>query len=129
LLDGFVAVVEEVEHFAGVELGAAAQPIAAGGLGGGLKIILGGFGDLVLAALGVGEAPVGHVQVGVDEVPGLVCVGEDLAVDGDGSGAVAGVFGEVGDFEAEEEVVGVLFGQAFLDDDGFGVTGVVAQEE
>ena len=50
-------------------------------------------------------------------------------VDGDGAGAVAGVLGEIGDFEAEEIVAGVLVGEAFLDGDGFGVAGVVAEEE
>ena len=129
MLDGFVAVVEEVEHFAGVELGAAAEPVAAGGLGGGEEVVLGGFGDLVLAALGVGQAQVGHVQARFDEVAGFLGVGEDFAVDGDGAGAVAGVLGEVGDLEAEEEVVGILVGEALLDDDGLGVAGVVAQEE
>ncbi len=69
------------------------------------------------------------MKAGFDEVAGLFGVGEDLAVDGDGAGAVAGVFGEVGDFETEEEVVGILIGQTLLDDDGFGVAGVVAQEE
>jgi hypothetical protein len=129
LFDGFVAVVEEIEHFAGVELGAAADPVAAGGLGGGFEVILRGVGDIVLAALGVGETEVGHVKAGFDEVAGLVCVGKDFAVDGDGAGAVAGVLGEVGDFDAEEKVVGVLVGETFLNDDGLEVAGVVAQEE
>jgi hypothetical protein len=129
LLDGLFAVVEQVEHFAGVELGAAAQPIAAGVLGCGEKVVLGGFGDLVLAALGVGQPPVGHVQVRLDKVAGFVCVGENLAVDGDGAGSVARVLGEVGDLDAEEKVVRVLVGEALLDDDGFGVAGIVAQEE
>ena len=129
LLDGFVALVKEVEHLACVELGAAAQPIAAGGLGRDFEIVLCGFGDLVLAALGVSQTPIGHVQVGLDEVAGLLCVGEDLAVDGDGAGAVAGVLGEVGDLDAEEEVAWVLVGEAFLDDDGLGIAGVVAEEE
>ena len=84
---------------------------------------------MVLAALGVGEAEVGHLQAGVDEVAGLLGVGEDLFVDGDGAGAVAGVLGEVGLFEAEEIVVGILDGEAVLDDDGLGVAGVVAEEE
>jgi len=129
LLDGFVALVKEIEHLAGVELGSTAQPIAAGRLGCGEKVVLCGFGDLVLAALGVGQTPIDHVQVGFDEVTGLLRVGEDGLIDGDGARTVAGVLGEVGDLDAEEEVVGVLVGEAFLDDDGFGVAGVVAQEE
>jgi hypothetical protein len=129
LLDGFVALVEEIEHLAGVELGAAAEPVGAGGLSGGEEVVLCGFGDLVLAALGIGESPVGHVEAGIDEVAGLFGVGDDLLVEGDGGGAVAGVFGEVGDFEAEEIVVGILVGETFLDGDGFGVAAVVAQEE
>jgi hypothetical protein len=129
LLDGFFAVVEEVEHLSGVELGAAAEPVAAGGLGGGEEIVLRGVGDFVLAALGVGQAEVGHVEAGFGEVAWLFGVGEDVAVDGDGAGAVAGVLGEVGDLDAEEVVAGVLVGEALLDDDGLGVAGVVAQEE
>ncbi len=93
LLDGFVALVEEVEHLAGVELGAAAEPVGAGGLGGGVEVVLCGFGDLVLSALGVGEAPVGHVKAGFDEVARLLRVGDDLLVESDGSRAIAGVFG------------------------------------
>ena len=129
MLDGFVAIVEEVEHFAGVELGAAAEPVAATGLGGGLQVVLHGVGDVVLTALGVGEAEVSHVEARLDEVAGLFGVGENFAVDGDGAGAVAGVLGEIGDLEAEEIVVGILVGEAFLDDDGLGVAGVVAEEE
>ena len=60
LLDGFVPLVEEIQHLAGVESGAMADPVAACRLGGGKDVVLGGFGDLVLAALGVGEAEVGH---------------------------------------------------------------------
>ena len=56
-------------------------------------------------------------------------VGDDLLVESDGCGAVAGVFGEVGDFEAEEIVVGVLVGETFLDDDGLGIAAVVAEKE
>jgi len=118
--------VEEVEHLSGVELGAATDPVAAGGLGGGEDVVLCGCGDLVLAALGVGEAEVGHVEAWFDEVAGLLCVGEDGVVLGDGAGAVAGVFGEVGDLEAEEVVVGVLVGETFLNDESLGVTGIVA---
>jgi hypothetical protein len=58
------------------------------------------------------------VEAGLEEVAGLFGVGEDLLVDGDGAGAVAGVLGEVGDFETEEIVVWVLVGEALLDDDG-----------
>jgi hypothetical protein len=129
LLDGFGAVVEEVEHLAGVKLGAAADPVAAGGLGGGEDVVLCGFSDLVLASLGVGETEVGHVEARFYEIAGLLCVGEDGVVLGDGAGAVAGVFGEVGDLEAEEVVVRVLVGEALLNDESFGVTGVVAEEE
>jgi hypothetical protein len=129
LLDGSVALVEEVEHLAGVELGSAAEPVGGGGLGGGEEVVLCGLGDLVLAALGVCEAPVGHVEARLDEVAGLFGVGDDLLVEGDGSGAVAGVLGEVGDFQAEDVVVWVLVGEAFLDDDGFLIAAVVTQEE
>ena len=118
VVDGGGAVVEEVEHLAGVELGAAAEPVAAVGLGGGFEVVLGGVLDVVLAALGVGEAEPGHLKAGVDEVAGFVGVGEDGFVDGDGAGAVSGVLGEVGLFEAEEIVVGVLGGEAVLDDEG-----------
>jgi hypothetical protein len=110
LFDSFVSVVEEVEHFAGVELGAATDPVAAGGLGGGGEVALGCTGDVVLATLGVGQAEVGHVQTRVDEVVRLFGVGEDGAVEGDGTGAVAGVLGEIGDLDTEEKVVGVLVG-------------------
>ncbi len=82
LLDGFVALVEEVEHLAGVELGTAAEPVAALGLGGGVEIVFGGFGDEVLAALGVGEAEVGHLEARVDEVIGLAGVFENFFVGG-----------------------------------------------
>ncbi len=68
-------------------------------------------------------------SAGIDEVAGFGGVGEDGFVDGDGAGAVAGVLGEVGLFEAEEVVVGVLGGEAVLDDDGLGIAGVVAEEE
>jgi hypothetical protein len=121
--------VEDVEHFAGVELGTAADPVAAAGLGGSSEIVLCGIGDLVLATLRVGEAEVGHVETRVDEVAGLFGVGENRAVDDDGGGAVAGVLGEVGDFEPEEIVVRKLVGEALLDGDSLGVAGVVAQEE
>ena len=50
------------------------------------------------------------LEARLDEVSGLLCVGEDGAVDGDGAGTVAGVLGEVGDLEAEEVVVGKLVG-------------------
>jgi hypothetical protein len=69
------------------------------------------------------------VQVGFDEVAGFLCVVEDLAVDGDGAGSVAGVLGQVGDLDAEEEVVRVLLGEPFLNDDSLGVAAVVAQKE
>ncbi len=128
-MDGFGALVEEVEHLAGVELGTAAYPVGAGGLGGGFHVVAGGGFDLVLAALGVGEAEPGHVGAGGDEVAGFGGVGEDDFVDGDGGGAVAGVLGEVGLFEAEEIVVGVLDGEAVLDDEGLGIAAVVAEEE
>jgi sugar (pentulose or hexulose) kinase len=71
-LDGFVALVEEVEHLAGVELGALAEPVAAGGLSGGFEVVAGGVGDLVLSALGVGEAEEGHLEAGLVEVAGLL---------------------------------------------------------
>ena len=129
LLYGFVALVKEVEHFSGVELGATAQPIAAGGLSGGEEVVLCCSRDVVLAAFCIGQTPVGHVQAGFDEVAGFLRVGEDLAVDGDGAGTVAGVLGEVGDLDAEEEVARVLVGEAFLNDDGLGIAAVVAQEE
>ncbi len=120
---------EEIEHLASVELGTAADPVAAGRLGGGEDVVLCGFGDLVLAALSVGQAEVGHVKARLDEVAGGFCVGDEGVVDGDGTGAVAGVLGEVGDLEAEEVVVRVLVGEAFLDYQSFGVAGVVAEEE
>jgi len=75
LADGLVTVLEEVEHFAGVELGAAANPITAGRLGGGGEVVLRCVGYLVLAALGVGEAEVGHVEARFDKVSGFVGVG------------------------------------------------------
>src|SRR5258708_30910158 len=78
LLDGFVAVVEEVEHFARVELSAAADPIAAGGLRGGEEVVLCRAGDVVLAALGVGEAEAGHVQPRLGRGAGLFCVFESF---------------------------------------------------
>ena len=53
-LDGLGAVVEEIEHLGGVELGALAEPVAAVGLLRGVEVVLGGVGDVVLAALGVG---------------------------------------------------------------------------
>ncbi len=120
---------EEIEHFTGVELGAALEPFAAFGLGGGVEVVLCGGGDLVLAALGVGEAEVGHLQAGIDEEAGFAGVCEEALVGGDGSGAVALVFGEVGLFEAEEVVAGELLREAVLDGEGFGIAGVVAQEE
>lgn len=129
MLDGFAAVMEKVEHLAGVELGAAADPVAAGGLGGRLQVVLRCFGDVVLSALGVGQAEVGHVKTRLDEVAGFSGVGENLAIDGDGAWAVAGVLGEVGDFEAEEIVVRILVGETFLDDDGLLVARVVTKEE
>jgi hypothetical protein len=129
LFDRFVAVVEEIEHLAGVELGAAANPVAAGGLSGGFDVAPGGVGDLVLAALGVGEAEVGHVEAGFVEVAGFLCVGEDGLVEGDGGGAVAFIFGEICLFEAEEEVAGILLGEAAFDGEGLGIAGVVAEEE
>src|SRR5580765_6766027 len=95
LLDGAVALVEEVEHLAGVELGSAAEPVTALGLRGGVEVVLGGVAEQVLAALGVGEAEVGHLQARVDEVAGLAGVFEDALVGGDGGGAVAFVLGEV----------------------------------
>jgi len=121
--------VEEVEHFAGVELGSAADPVAACGLGSGSEIVLRGFGDLVLTAFCVGEAEVGHVEARLNEVGGILRVGEDGAVESDGSRSVAGVLGEVRDLEAEEVVVGVLVGETLLNDDGLCVASVVAQEE
>ena len=106
MLGGCVALVEEVEHLAGVELSAAADPVAATGLGGGLEVVLGSFGDLVLAALRVGEAKVGHVKAGFDEVARFFRVVEDGVVEGDGSGSIAGVLSQVGDLETEEIVAG-----------------------
>ena len=126
---GFVAFVEEVEHFSSVELGAAANPVAAGGLSGCLQVILCGGSDLVLAAQRVGQAEVGHMEAGLDEVAWIFCVGEDGVVEDDGSETVAGVFSEIGYFEAEEVVVRVLVCEAFLDADGFGVASVVAEEK
>jgi hypothetical protein len=93
LLDGCWAIVEEIEHFASVELGAATNPVAAGGLGGCEDVVLCGFGDLVLAALGVGQAEVGHVKARLDEVAGSFCVRDQDVVDGNGAGAVSGVLG------------------------------------
>lgn len=89
LLDGFVALVEEVEHLAGVKLGAASEPVATLGLIGGVEVIFGGFGDEVLAALGIGEAEVGHLQAGIYEVVGLAGIFEDFFVGGYGCGTVA----------------------------------------
>ena len=60
---------------------------------------------------------------------GALGVGDDLLVGGDGFEAVTFVLEEVGDFEAEEVVVGVLVGEAALDDEGFGVAGFVAEED
>ena len=128
-VDGLAAVVEEVVHLASVEFGSLAEPVAAVGLEGGLGEAVGGSGDVVVAALGVGHAEPGHLKVGVDEVAGLFCVGDDFLVGGDGFEAVAFVFEEVGYFEAEEVVVGELLGEATLDDEGLRVAGVVAEED
>ena len=57
--DGAAAVVEEVVHFAGVELGSFAEPVGAVGLLGGLEVVGGSALDVVVAALGVGEAEEG----------------------------------------------------------------------
>ena len=129
LLDCLVALMEEVEHLSGIELGAATEPIGAFGLGCGFEIILRGFGDLVLASLRVGQAEIGHLETGVDEVVGLAGVFEDSLVGCDCSRAIAFVFGQVGFFEAEEIVVGILLGQATLNGEGFWIAGIVAQEE
>src|SRR6185437_8113023 len=64
-----------------------------------------------------------------DEVAGLLRVGEDRLVGGDGLIAVTFVLEKIGDLEHEEEVVRVLLGEAALDLQGFGVVAVVAQEE
>ncbi len=120
---------EQVVHLSGVKLGAAAEPIAALRLIGGYEIVLRGVTDLILAALGIGEAKPGHLEAGVDEVAGLAGVCEDGFVDRDRGGAVAGVLGQVGLLEAEEVVARVFGGEAMLDDESFGVAGVVAEEE
>lgn len=122
-------VVEQVEHLSGIELGAATEPVAALGLVGGFEVVLGGALDVVLATLGVGEAEPGKLETRVDEEVGLAGVGEDGLVGSDSLGAVAGVLGEVGFFQAVEVVAGELCGEAVLDDEGLGVAGVVAQEE
>ena len=98
LLNCFITLVEEVEHLACVELGTATEPFAAFGLGGGVEIIFGGFGDEVLTALGVGEAEVGHLEARVDEVIGLAGVFKNFFVDADCSRAVALVLGKIGLF-------------------------------
>ena len=131
---GLVALVEEVVHLAGAEFGAFAEPVGGGGLKGGLGVAEGGALDVVIAALGVGETEPGELKAGVGEVRHAVegralGVGDDLLVGGDGVETLALVFEEVGDFEAEEEVVGVLGGEAALDDEGFGVAGLVAEED
>ena len=127
--DGLVALVEEVEHLAGVELGAFAKPITAVGLRGGGEVVGGGGVEVVLAAGGLSEAEEGHLETGIDEEVGFASVVDDLAVDGDGSGAVTLVLAEVGFFQAEEIVARVLAGEGALDGEGLGVAGVVAEEE
>jgi len=129
LFDGLVALVEEVEHLAGGELGAAANPVAALGLGGGVEVVLRGVGDEVLSALGFGEAEVGHLEAGVGKVAGLGGVGEYALVGSDGGGSVAFVFGEIGFFEAEEIVARVFLGEAVHDSEGLSIAGVVTEEE
>ena len=54
---------------------------------------------------------------------------DDLLVGGDGFETVAFVLEQVGDFEAEDVVAGVLLLEAALDVEGGGVLGVVAKEE
>ena len=74
-MDGRRAVVEKIEHLAGVELGAAAEPFTVVGLVGGFKIVLGGILRVVLAALGVGESRTRReLKAGVDEVTGFAGV-------------------------------------------------------
>ena len=125
---------EEVVHLAGVELGTLLEPVAAVGLESCLGVAVGGTLDVVVAALGVGHAEPGHLEARVGEIAcpvdgGLLGVGYDLFVGGDGFETVAFVFEEIGDFEAEEVVVGVLVGEAVLDEEGFGVAGVMAEED
>ncbi len=127
--DGLVALVEEVEHFAGVELGTLAKPVAAMGLGGGEEVVGGGGGDIGLAAGGVGKAEEGHLKAGIDEEIRTVGVFDDAVVDGDGGGAIAFVFAEIGFFEAEEVVAGVLTGKGALDNEGFGVAAIVTEKK
>ena len=69
------------------------------------------------------------MEAGLEEVARLFAVGEDFAVDGDGSRAVSRVFGEICDFQTEEIVVGKLIGKTFLDDDRLRVAGVMSKEE
>jgi len=129
LLDCLVALMEEVEHLAGVQLGAALEPFGALWLGGGVEVVLGCLSDLVLAALSVGQAEVGHLQARIDEIAGLAGVLENTLVGGNSTGAVALVLGEVGLFEAEEIVAGELLGQAALNGEGLGIARIVAKEE
>ena len=58
-VDGLVALVEEVVHLAGAEFGALAEPVGGGGLESGLGVAEGGTVDVVVAALGIGEAEPG----------------------------------------------------------------------
>jgi hypothetical protein len=69
------------------------------------------------------------VETRLDEVAWLLSVCEDGLIAGDGSGAVAGVLGEVCHFEVEEIVMGKLIGETFLHDEGLGIAGVVTEEE
>ena len=62
------AVVEQVVHLAGAEVGAFAEPVGAGGLGGGLGVAVGGGLDVVVAALRVRKAEPGELELGIDEV-------------------------------------------------------------
>ena len=127
--DGFVALMEDIEHLAGVELGAFAEPVRAVGLVGGGEIVGGGGGSVVLAAGGFGKAEVGHLKAWIDEEVRAAGVVDNLAIDGNGSWAVALVFAEVGFFKAEEVVARVLGGEGALDGEGFCVAAVVAEEE
>ena len=129
MLDRFVALVEEIEHLAGVELSAATKPFAALGLGGGVEIVLSGVCYEVLAALGIGEAEVGHLQPGIDKEARRSRLVEDTLIGCDSAGTVAFILGEICFFEAKEIVAGKLSCEAVLDSEGFGIATVVTQEK
>ena len=129
LRDGLVALVKHVEHPAGVELGALAEPVTAVGLVGGGEIVGGGGGEVVLPACGVGKAKISHLQAGIDEVVGPAGVVDDVAVDGDGGGAVPFILAEIGFFEAEEVVARVLASEGGLNGESLGVASIMAKKE